>query len=38
MEVEKTSLKRNAKKKSEPNEKFVFKKPENPSKSTSPVL
>jgi len=38
MEVEKPSLKRNAKKKNEQlSEQFVFKKPETPSKSTSPV-
>ncbi|XP_015375238.1 PREDICTED: peregrin isoform X3 [Diuraphis noxia] len=38
MEVEKTSLKKNAKKKNDqPSEQFVFKKPETPSKSTSPA-
>ncbi|VVC39680.1 Hypothetical protein CINCED_3A021242 [Cinara cedri] len=39
IEVERTSLKRNVKKKNEqPNENFVFKKPETPSKLTSPVI
>jgi hypothetical protein len=38
MEVEKTSLKRSVKKRNDqPSEQFVFKKPETPSKSTSPV-
>lgn len=39
VEIERTSLKRNLKKKNEqPSENFVFKKPETPSKSTSPVM
>lgn len=38
VEVERTSLKRNVKKKNgQSKEHFVFKKPETPSKSTSPV-
>jgi len=38
MDEEKTSLKKNAKKKNDqPSEQFVFKKPETPSKSTSPA-
>lgn len=39
VEVERTSLKKNLRKKNEQsNEHFVFKKPETPSKSTSPVM
>lgn len=37
-EAEKATLKKSIKKKNElPNEHFIFKKPETPSKSTSPV-
>lgn len=38
VEVERTSLKRNVRKKNEQTNEHIFKKPETPTKSTSPVL